>query len=171
MDLLLIDDEASLRRTLRTTLDSMGHTVAEAATGEQALQQVRAARFDLAFLDLRLGREKGLDLLPELLREAPQLGVVVVTAYASIDSAVEAMRRGAFDYLPKPFTPDQLRVVLGRWAQVSGLRHQVAELREQVRASTPEAELHTQEPAMQQVLDLAFEVAGSEATVLLSGES
>jgi NtrC-family two-component system response regulator AlgB len=171
MDLLLIDDEASLRRTLRTTLESMGHRVEESATSEQALQRLRTARFDLAFLDLRLGREKGLDLLPMLLREAPQMGVVVVTAYASIDSAVEAMRAGAFDYLPKPFTPDQLRVVLGRWAQVSGLRHQVAELREEMRAAAPEAELETQEPAMRGVLDLALEVANSEATVLLRGES
>ncbi len=171
MDLLLIDDEASLRRTLRTTLESMGHAVAEASSGEQAIARLRERRFDLAFLDLRLGREAGLDLLPSLLRAGPQLGVVVVTAYASIDSAVEAMRQGAFDYLPKPFTPDQLRVVLGRWAQVSGLRRQVAELREQVRDAAPEAELESQEPAMRAVLDLAFEVAGSAATILLRGES
>src|SRR5689334_9541679 len=97
-DLLVIDDEASLRRTLRTALESMGHRAAEAATGSQALDALRRQRFDAAFLDLRLGQEKGLDLLPELLRAAPGLHVVVVTAYASLDSAVEAMRRGAFDY-------------------------------------------------------------------------
>src|SRR5262249_6861283 len=134
-----IDDEDSLRRTVRTTLESMGHAVAEASSGEQARQRLRDGRFDLAFLDLRLGREKGLDLLPIVLREAPGTGVVVVTAYASVDSAVEAMRRGAFDYLPKPFTPDQLRVVLQRWSQVSRLRSQVDEMREQVRETTPEA--------------------------------
>jgi NtrC-family two-component system response regulator AlgB len=171
MDLLLIDDEASLRRTLRTTLESMGHSATEAAAPDQALQRLREANFHLAFLDLRLGRDKGLDLLPQLLREAPHMGVVVVTAYASIDSAVEAMRRGAFDYLPKPFTPDQLRVVLRRWEQVSRLRSQVSALTEQVRDATPEAELDTREPAMRGVLDLAFEVAPSEATVLLRGES
>src|ERR1700722_5370916 len=96
MDILLIDDEASLRRTLRTTLESMGHAVAEAANGEQALRQVQKKQFDLAVLDLRLGREAGLDILPELLSHAPGLAVVVATAYASIGSAVEAMRRGAF---------------------------------------------------------------------------
>src|SRR5262245_12368489 len=105
MHLLLIDDETGLRRTLWTTLESMRHQVADAATGAQAQELLGQQRFDLAFLDLRLGREKGLDLLPELLRAAPGLGVVVMTAFASIDSAVEAMRRGAFDYLPKPFTP------------------------------------------------------------------
>ena len=171
MNLLVIDDEASLRRTIRTALESMGHRVADAATGAQALALLADGHFDLAFLDLRLGREAGLDLLPELLKAAADLHVVVVTAYASIDSAVEAMRRGAFDYLPKPFTPDQLRVVLDRSALVRGLRNRVASLEDQVRAAAPEAELHTDEPAMQQALDVAFRVAASEATLLLRGES
>jgi NtrC-family two-component system response regulator AlgB len=171
MHLLVIDDEASLRRTVRTTLESMGHSVAEASAPDQALRRLGEGRFDMALLDLRLGREHGLDLLPALLREDPQLSVVVMTAFASIDSAVEAMRRGAFDYLPKPFTPAQLRVVLQRWQQVSRLKSQVQELRERVRDAAPEADLQTREPAMHQVLDLAFQVAASEATVLLRGES
>src|SRR5262249_160165 len=89
----------------------------------------------------------------------------------SIDSAVEAMRRGAFDYLPKPFTPGQLRVVLDRLAQMRRLRSRVAELEERVRATAPEVDLHTEEPAMQQALDVAFQVAPTEATLLLRGES
>src|SRR5262245_4300519 len=171
MDVLLIDDEASLRRTVRIALESMGHSAAEAATGEQALQVLRQGRFDLAFLDLRLGREKGLDLLPVLLREAPGTGVVVMTAYASVDSAVEAMRRGAFDYLPKPFTPDQLRVVLDRAAVVGRLRGRVTSLEDQVHALNPEGELETQEPAMRQAIDVALQVANTDATLLLRGES
>jgi NtrC-family two-component system response regulator AlgB len=171
MELLLIDDEASLRRTLRTALESMRHTVAEAASADQALYWLRKQHFDATFLDLRLGRENGMDLLPQLLREAPGLAVVVITAHATIASAVEAVRAGAFDYLPKPFTPDQLRIVLERWRQVQRLKNQLASLQEQVRWSTPEMDLHTQEPAMQQAIDLAFQVATSEATVLLRGES
>jgi NtrC-family two-component system response regulator AlgB len=171
VDILLIDDETSLRRTLRTTLETMGHAIAEAASTEQALRRLQGQRFDLAFLDLRLGRELGLDLLPQLQREAPDMAVVVVTAYASIDSAVEAMRRGAFDYLPKPFTPDQLRVVLRRWQTVRRLQSEVDNLREQVRDVVPEADLETTEPAMQQAIDLAFRAAPSEATLLLHGES
>jgi NtrC-family two-component system response regulator AlgB len=171
MDLLLIDDEASLRRTLRTTLESMKHAVAEAASGEQAVNWLRRQRFDVAFLDLKLGREAGMDLLPVLLREAPGLAVVVITAHASIASAVEAMRAGAFDYLPKPFTPDELRVVLERWRQAQRLRNRVRNLEEQVRAVAPETDLYTEEPAMRQALELAFQVAPSEATVLLRGES
>ena len=68
--------------------------------------------FDMAFLDLRLGSDQGLELLPEILGLAPGLDVIVITAYATIETAVEAMRRGASDYLPKPFTPDQLRLAL-----------------------------------------------------------
>jgi NtrC-family two-component system response regulator AlgB len=171
MDLLLIDDEVSLRRTMRTALESMRHSVAEAGCGEQALNWLRTQRFDVAFLDLRLGREAGIELLPQLLTEAPGLAVVVITAHATIASAVEAMRAGAFDYLPKPFTPDQLRIVLERWRQVQRLRDRVANLEEQVRAATPQSDLHTQEPAMQEALGLAFQVAPSEATLLLRGES
>jgi NtrC-family two-component system response regulator AlgB len=171
MDILVIDDEASLRRTLRTALESMGHRVAEAADGAQALGHLARQRFDLAFLDLRLGRESGLDLLPNLLRAAADLHVVVVTAYASVSSAVEAMKRGAFDYLPKPFTPDGLRVVIDRSALVRGLKDRVADLEGQVRALAPEAELRTEEPAMREALDLALQVAGTDATLLLRGES
>jgi NtrC-family two-component system response regulator AlgB len=122
MNLLIIDDEASLRRTLRTALESMGHRVMEASDGGRALEAVRSQRFEVAFLDLWLGREQGLDLLPELLRAAPDLHVVIITAHASLESAIDAMRRGAFDYLPKPFTPNQLRVVLDRSALLRGLQ-------------------------------------------------
>jgi NtrC-family two-component system response regulator AlgB len=171
MNVFVIDDDVSLRRTLRTALDSMRHRVVEAGGGAQALEAVRKDRFDLALLDLRLGREKGLDLLPELLRAAPGLGVVIMTAFASIDTAVEAMRRGAFDYLPKPFTPDQLRVVLDRWQLVAGLRAEVADLRARVDEAAPEADLTTDEPAVRAALEVAFRAAATEATVLLRGEN
>jgi NtrC-family two-component system response regulator AlgB len=169
--LLVIDDEVSLRRTLRTALESMGHSVAEAADSTQALAALRQQRFDLAFLDLRLGKEKGLDLLPRLLQIASGLHIVIITAHASLDSAIEAMRKGAFDYLPKPFTPNELRVVLDRSALVRGLRNRVAALEEQVGQLAPDVELKTEEPSMRSALDVAFQVAPTEATVLLRGES
>jgi NtrC-family two-component system response regulator AlgB len=169
MNLLIVDDEPSLRRTFHTALEAMGHTVTEAAAGPAALELIGRQRFDLAFLDLRLGRSSGLDLLPELVNAG--LGVVVMTAYASIDTAVEAMRRGAFDYLPKPFTPDQVRVVLDRWSLVSGLRSEVADLRDQVRQAVPEADLETTEPVARAAYEVAFRVAATEATVLIRGEN
>jgi NtrC-family two-component system response regulator AlgB len=171
VNVLLIDDELTLRRTFRTALEAMGHTVAEAGAGPAAHDLLDVQRFDVAFLDMRLGRSSGLDLVPELQRSAPQMAVIVMTAYASIDSAVDAMRRGAFDYLPKPFTPDQVRIVLDRWRLVSGLQSEVAALRDRVRESAPEADLTTAEPAVHAAYDIAFRAAATEATILLHGES
>jgi NtrC-family two-component system response regulator AlgB len=171
MNILLIDDEASLRRTLRTALETMGHRITEARDGPEAQELLGHLVFDIAFLDLRLGRDQGLEVLPGLLRLAPGLSVVVITAYATIETAVEAMRRGAFDYLPKPFTPDQLRLILDRVARLRRLQSHVEALEEQVRSIIPEADLQTEEPAMRQALEVAFKAASSEATVLLRGES
>src|SRR5207245_1539422 len=134
--------------------------------GLQAQEAVGHGVFDLAFLDLRLAREQGLDVLPALLRLAPGLMVVVITAHATIETAVEAMRRGAFDYLPRPFTPDQLLLVFDRVARVRRLQSHVEELEQQIRSVVPEADLRTDEPAMRQALDVAFKAASSEATIL-----
>src|SRR5271156_5879986 len=118
MHILVIDDEASLRKSLRLALETMGHRVAEACDGDQAQDVLGRGLFEVAFLDLRLGRERG----TVLLRLDPERAVVVVTAYATIETAVEAMRQGAFDYLPKPFTPNQLRVILDRVANLRRLQ-------------------------------------------------
>lgn len=171
MNLLLIDDDAALRKTIRLTLESMNHRVTEAADSAQAEELLGNGLYDAAFLDLRLGREKGIDLLPALLRLAPGLAVVVITAYATIDIAVDAMRRGAFDFLPKPFTPDELRIVLDRLVRIRRLQSHVEALEEQVRSVVPEADLQTQDPSMRQALDMAFRAASSDATILLRGES
>jgi NtrC-family two-component system response regulator AlgB len=171
MNLLLIDDDRSLRRSLRLALQTLGHRVTEAGDGAEAQALLAHTWFDVALLDLRLAREQGLDLLPILLRLAPGLSVVVMTAYATIETAVEAMRRGAIDYLPKPFTPDQLRLVLDRVVRMRRLQSHVETLEEQVRAFIPEADLQTEEPVMQQALELAFKAASSAAPMLLRGES
>jgi two-component system, NtrC family, response regulator AlgB len=171
MNILVIDDDVSLRRTLRISLEVLGHRAVEAHDGAEALELLGRQPFEAALLDLRLAQEQGLDLLPRLFERAPGLHVVVVTAYATIETAVEAMRRGAFDYLPKPFTPDQLRAVLDRIAHLRRLQSQVEQLEEQVRSAVPEVDLQTSEPAMRQALDVAFKTAASEATILLRGES
>jgi NtrC-family two-component system response regulator AlgB len=171
MNILVIDDDASLRRTLRISLEVLGHKAVEASDAAGALDLLARRPFEVALLDLRLAQEHGLELLPRLLSLSPGLDVVIVTAYATIETAVEAMRRGAFDYLPKPFTPDQLRVVLDRIARMRRLQCQVEDLEEQVRSVTPEVDLQTNEPLMHQALDIAFKTAASEATILLRGES
>jgi NtrC-family two-component system response regulator AlgB len=170
MNVLLIDDDQSLRKTLRLALEALGHRVSEARDSSQAQDLLGQRIFEAAFLDLRLGAEQGMDLLPALLRLSPGLPVIVMTAYATIETAVEAMRRGARDYLPKPFTPGQIRVALDRIRQVRQLQSHVEDLEAQVRAVVPEADLQTVEESMRQVLDIAFKVAPSEASVLLRGE-
>ena len=160
MNILVVDDEANLRRTLRTVLESMKHRVSEAATQAQALEALSSSKIDLALLDLRLGLESGLDVLVALLRASPGLGVIVITAHASVDTAVEAMRRGALDYLPKPFTPQQLSEVLDRWR-----RRTPSDVNDET------VILESAEPGMQRVLETIAAVATSDATVLLRGES
>jgi NtrC-family two-component system response regulator AlgB len=171
MNILVIDDDASLRRTLRTSLEVLGHQAAEARNGEEAMELLGHRPFEIALLDLRLAQEQGLDLLPKLLSLAAGMQVVIVTAYATIETAVEAMRRGAFDYLQKPFTPNQLRIVLDRILRMRRLQSQVDELEEQVRCVVPEVDLRTSEPKMRDALEVAFKTAASEAIILLRGES
>ena len=171
MNILVIDDDADLRKSLRLALETMDHRVTEAQDGTRAYECLTNGMFEVALLDLRLNQEQGLDVLPGLLRLAPGLAVIVVTAYATIETAVEAMRRGAFDYLPKPFTPNQLRMVLDRVTLIRRLESHVEELQAEVRSVVPEVDLETDEPAMRQALDLAFKAAPSEATILLRGES
>jgi NtrC-family two-component system response regulator AlgB len=102
---LVIDDEKNIRTTLTTCLESMACQVTAVGSSSAALAALTRQSFDLVFLDLRLGQENGLDLLLQLLAEAPTLSVIVITAYATVDTAVEAIKRGAKDYLPKPLTP------------------------------------------------------------------
>ena len=171
MRALVVDDEPNIRRTLRVALEAMGHDVREAASGAEALALLEARPGDVALVDLRLGAESGLDLLGPMLEQAPRLAVVIITAHASIDSAVEAMRRGAFDYLPKPFTPAQVRGVLERVARVRGLRDRVDELVERVRSEVPEVELDSPDPKVRRVMELVRTVAPTDAVVLVRGEN
>ncbi len=171
MRVLIVDDEPNIRRTLRVALEAMGHLVEEAPTGREALAKGEGRPFDVALVDLRLGEESGLDLLEPLLAQSPRLAVVVITAHASIDTALDAMRRGAFDYLPKPFTPGQVRATLERVARVRGLRDRVADLEDRVRLEVPEADLQGRDPEVRRVLEMARRVAPFDAAVLLRGEN
>src|SRR6266446_160084 len=171
MRLLIIDDEENIRRTTAVVLEAMGHQTVGVGNGAAALKQLHGDDFDIAFLDLKLDGESGLDLLPELLKANQQLEVVVFTAYASIETAVEAMRRGAVDYVPKPFTPEQIRRVLGKIVKARKLQERVAELESRLSSDAPATDWATAEPAMQKAFDLALKAAATPATILLQGES
>ena len=168
--ILLIDDEQSILRTFRYCLEDAGHRVATASTPEQAEQIVQSDVFDVCFLDLRLGNTSGLELLPLLRQYAPWMRVVIVTAHSSIDSALEAIRAGAVDYLVKPCSPDQLRVAANKQVLARRLEQRV-ELLEKDEAAPNIAEMESESPSMKMVLQTLHQVADTDATVLLLGES
>src|ERR1700677_2617217 len=121
----------------------MKHEVSLASNSATALQELKRASFDVVLLDLRLSQENGLDLLEEIRRLSPRVAVILVTAFASIETAVEAMRRGAFDYLPKPCTPEQLRQILAKAEKTRRLENRVAELESRLKSEAPELDLET----------------------------
>jgi NtrC-family two-component system response regulator AlgB len=171
MRILIVDDEANVRKSLRIALESMQNSVEEAVSPSDAAKMMKRAPSDVAFVDLRLRNESGLDLLETLTKVSPGLAVVIITAYASIDSAVEAMRRGAFDYLPKPFTPPQIRAVLERLDRVRSLQNQIADLQARAGVEAPEVSLECGDPQVRAVLEQCRQVASTDAAVLIRGES
>ena len=168
---LVVDDDAGVRQSLRLCLEAAGARVLGVATGGAALEALDHGHFDIVFLDLWLGAEAGLDLLPDLLARQPDVGVIVVTAFASIESAVDAIKRGAVDYIPKPFTPDQVRLTATRVLETQHLRRRLAELQEELDESGEPAFFESRSPAFLRFLQMAARAAASEAVVLLRGES
>jgi NtrC-family two-component system response regulator AlgB len=168
--ILLVDDEQSLLRAFRYCLEDAGHRVATATDAEQAEQLVQSDVFDLCFLDLRLGNVSGLELLPKLRQYAPWMRVVMVTAHSSIDTALEAIRAGAVDYLVKPCSCEQLRVAAHKQILARRLEQRVAML-EKEDGAVAAAEMESESTAMKMVLQTLRQVADTDATVLLLGES
>jgi NtrC-family two-component system response regulator AlgB len=168
--ILIVDDESNIRVQLSLCLESAGHHVVAHGNIHDALADASWQVFDLVFLDLRLGADNGLDFIPRLLAENPWARVVVITAYASVDTAVEAMKRGASDYLAKPFTPAQVDFVTRKVAERRILERRVEALQLALGDMDPEADLATASPSMERALDLARRAATSQATVLIRGE-
>lgn len=168
--ILVVDDEPRIRTTLERLLTGDGHTVRAVGTDRDALAAAEVQAFDLALVDLRLGADDGLDLIAPLLDRLPALRVLVITAHGTIASAVEALRRGATDYLPKPFTPEQVRLAIDRAVERRGLEDRLATLQD-ASDVRPGDGLVSLSPPMQAVLGVLRQVAPTEATVLLRGES
>ena len=137
MRVLIVDDEAGIRRTTRIAIETAGHTAAEAPNGLRAVKSLEDEAFDACFLDLKLGSDDGLEVLAKLLKVQPTLAVVMFTAYANIATAVEAMRRGAFDFIPKPFTPEQIRAILAKIDKTRVLETRVQSLETQLADTSP----------------------------------
>lgn len=169
--ILVVDDEPRIRNSLHVCLEGEGYEVEGVGRAKDALLEIQTRPYDLVFLDLRLQEASGMDLLPALLEEQPHLEIIVITAHSSIDSAVEAMRRGATDYLPKPFTPAQVRQAAEKAGERRTLDRKVKLFEEHAEREAPDMPFDPNDPAMQEVVETAREVAGQDVTVLLRGEN
>lgn len=168
--ILVVDDDESLRRMMEYTLNQAGYTVAVAPDGDLALKVIRKTQPRLIVTDLKMERMGGFELLANVRREFPDILMIVVTAFGSVESAVEAMQRGAHDYLVKPFSREALRLAVERALSFCVLQRENKQLRKQLEeSSTPQ--LITAAPKMQQLVDTLDRVATTEVAVLLTGES
>jgi NtrC-family two-component system response regulator AlgB len=168
---LIVDDDPGIRQSVRLCLEADTARTLGVGTPAGALEALDRARFDVVFLDLWLGREAGLTFLGEILRRQPGIGVIVITAFASFESAVEAMKLGAVDYLPKPFTPDQVRNAARRIVAANVLRRQISELRDRIDEADTLEIFETRSQLQQAFLNTALRAAATDSVVLLRGES
>ncbi len=166
--ILIVDDEKNIRTHLATYVRGLGHTADTAGDAPAALAAVERGKFDVVLSDVRLAGMDGLALLREIHRRQPEVVVVLMTAYATVPQAVESMRAGAYDYLVKPFSLDQVGLLLERVFEVQTLRRDNRALRQAVESPVL---LESESPAMRRALDTARRGAASAVTVLLTGES
>jgi DNA-binding NtrC family response regulator len=168
---LIVDDELIMRESLAGWLDRDGHDVATAGSGEAALALCAEKRFDILLLDIKMAGISGLEVLRRLKESDPDVAVVMITAYGSISSAIEAMKNGAFDYLLKPFDPNELGVLIGKIIRHQQQSRENLYLKEQFKERTRFENMIGQSEAMQQVFELICDVAATDSTVLISGET
>ena len=169
---LVADDEMSIRFVLRETLESAGHEVVEAASGEAALQELAARAFDVAFFDIRMPGPSGLELLEQVRALGSDVAVVIITAQNTLENAVEAMKRGALDYLVKPFGMDAVQALVTKVLRTRALERELRNLRREVgRRSVPGDRLVGRSAALLEVFKTIGRVAASDVAVLVTGES
>ncbi len=170
--ILVVDDEENIRFMMRMCLEIEGHKVAAASTIDEALEHTAREAFDLIFLDVRLGSNvNGLDYIKILMDENPWVRIIVITAYASIQSAVEAMKRGASDYLPKPFEPTQVRLLTQKVAERRMLERKVEALQKALGSMDVETDLSSASPIWRESIEFARRIATANSSVLIRGES
>jgi DNA-binding NtrC family response regulator len=165
--LLLVDDDADLSVSLSSYLLAKGHQVVCESRGEDALRRAETESFDLVLLDLGLGRLDGMTVLTRIRQSDPALPVVMMTGNARISTAVEAIKLGAHDYIPKPFAMDQLLHVINRTIQESSLSREVEAMRYRLREAKRETSVLGDSAALRAVLDQIRKVAPTDLTVVL----
>jgi two-component system response regulator PilR (NtrC family) len=171
MNILIVDDEEVLQDVLTFLVRKEGHKPISAMSGEEALATLEREEVDLVLLDLMLPGMHGLQVLREIRRRDPELAVVVITAYSSIESAIEAMREGAFHYIPKPFKNEEVLLTLRKGLEQRRLTAENRSLREQLRQRFAFDNILGKSKPMQQVYELIQLAAPARSNILILGES
>jgi DNA-binding NtrC family response regulator len=169
--ILIVDDELIVRESLGGWLERDGHKVDKAASGEEALEKCEKTRYDILLLDIKMEGMSGLEVLKKVKENDPDVSVVMITAYGSIPSAIEAMKSGAHEYLLKPFDPDELIVLIEKIRKHQAETRETQFLREQYKERTRFENMIGQSRALQEVFDLIERIAPTDSTVLIKGET
>jgi NtrC-family two-component system response regulator AlgB len=174
MEFLVIDDDKTFRDATCYLIESEGHYAQPASSSQSALANLKENEFDGVLLDVNLGPESGLDLLPQILRSYPNLPVIIFTAQGTVTNAVEAMRGGALDFLEKPFTREQFHRVVARVQRFNQMSRSIERLEREVKESksqSPELLLDFTTPRMKEIMEVLEKAARTPASILLLGES
>lgn len=169
--ILVVDDDDAILQSCRTILEDQGHELEVAAAGDFALALLRQKPFDLALIDLKMPGMNGLEVLEQAVALNPDLVLIIFTAYGTIESAVEAVKKGAFNYITKPFTAGQLAAVVAKGLEYSHLLRENVRLRQELKECCPVHQIVGRSATLEMVLATVAKVAPSEANVLVTGES
>lgn len=168
---LVVDDKENMRNTVVIALGIEGYEVAEATSGKQAIDMINKKLFDLVITDLKMDQISGLEVLEAAKNNNAETEVIIMTAYASVETAVESMKRGAFDYITKPFNPEELNLKVSRAMERQRQRNEINYLRRQVEEKYRFKNILGYSSQMQEVLNIVAKISKSEATVMITGES
>jgi two-component system, NtrC family, response regulator HydG len=169
--ILIVDDEAVVRDSLGKWFSSEGYEARPVAGAREALEAIQSTEYDVALLDIKMPGMDGMELQARLKEADPELTVIIMTGYASVETAVQALKRGAYDYITKPIDPDELSHLVANALEHQRTRREVARLRENLQEAGPSTELIGRAPSMKKVYELIEMVAPTDATVLITGES
>jgi DNA-binding NtrC family response regulator len=171
IELLIVDDDEQLRQTLARRFQRQGLNVAQAGNAEDALNKAEQNRFDVALLDLHLPGTNGVELLGQLKEKQPDLEAILLTAHGSIETAIQAMKRGAYDYLTKPFHLPELEIHIQKAFEKVQLARRERQWIQQLQYESPRYRLVGSSPGLQKAVQMIEKVAGTDATVLIRGAS
>lgn len=169
--ILIVDDELVVRDSLGKWFTSEGYTAQPVASAREALETIQQKEFDIALIDIKMPGMDGMELQARLKEADPELTVVMMTGYASVETAVQALKRGAYDYITKPVDPDELSHLVGNALEHRRASREVVRLRESLQEVLPATGLIGTSPAMKKVMESIEMVAPTDATVLITGES